>query len=293
MFKPQVNEFLFNGATVADGTRPVNNSAWGTSITPAQDAYGAAFGNLGVLSATYDIYEWTLGALIVGVAGVARVGMVQVYADPAGGSSFTIPIVADLCVASAASHAQLQGAEKLSPWRFRHRIPAGWSIGVKGAVHSATLTAFRVWIYDAVGRPTRPDLARTHAYCDTFGVTQGGGFNCQGTAITPGTTSDGAWTEIGTLTRKVDWWEYALALDDLTASASTYHVDIALGDATNKRVIISNHETMYNAAEMSWRSGPAGIAAIGNSGDKVYARAQSSAALDDGTYTVAVYGCGG
>lgn len=291
MRRPRVNEWLLRTASVADGTRPVLNNTWGTSVTPAQDAYGASFASLGVLSSTYDIFEWSVAPIVIGISTASRLGMIQIYADPAGGTSFTVPIVTDLAAGSPVGTGNLTvPGEHCNSWRFRRRIPAGWSLGVKGAVHSSTLTAFRVWIHNAVGRPTRPDLARTHEYIDTYGASVS---TCAGVTITPGTTSEGAWTEIGTLSRRAGWFEYSFMLDDATATAARYIVDIALGDASNKRVIISNACTDYSAAEQSMRAFAAGTPAIGNAGDKIYARAQSSSALDDGTYSVAVYACGG
>lgn len=281
-------EWLFRGASVADGTRPNIANTWGTSVTPAQDAYGAAYANLGVISSAYDIYEWSISAFNIGVAGASRIGMIKLGMDLAGGTNFT-DFLTDLMVGPATG-ASITGYEFLTGFRFRKRIPAGASIGVKGAVHSATLTAFRSWLYDAVGRPRRPEFARTHEYIDTFGATIA---NCQGVTVTPGTTNDGSWFEIGTITRRLGWFEYSLALDDSTMTASALYTDIALGDATNKRVIISNHSTNVSANEIMWRGGTAGVPAIGNAGDKIYARVQNSTALDNGTYTIAVYGCGG
>lgn len=283
-------EWLFCGETVADGTRPLQNNSWGTSISCAQDAYGAAYANFGVLSSAYDIYEWSIGVYNCGSSGNARLGMVKLGIDLAGGTNFTDFLV-DLAVGAAAGQGNIFGIEKLNSWKFRKRIPAGASIGVKGAIHTSSLTAFRGWIFDAFGRPRRPELARTHEYCDSFGASVA---TCRGTTVTPGDASDGAWTEIGTLTRKLGWFEYSLAFDENVSAANTMYTDIALGDANNKRVIIKNHITTISTAELTTRSGPAGVAALGNAGDKVYARVQVGPnALDDGIYSVAVYGCGG
>ena len=67
MQKPPVNEFLLCVESVADGTRPTQNNTWGLSVTPANGAYGS-FAAIGVLSSTYDIYEWSVGVHNVGIA---------------------------------------------------------------------------------------------------------------------------------------------------------------------------------------------------------------------------------
>jgi hypothetical protein len=102
------------------------------------------------------------------------------------------------------------------------------------------------------------------------------------------------------LTRTLWWWEYGLALDNSNVTTNAeVHVDIALGAngstsmTGSKRIIISNHSTLYNSNEVSWRNGSAGAFAVGVTGEKIYARAQCSGPIEKGTYSIGVVGIGG
>lgn len=274
------NEFLARPSSLgADGTRPT--STQGTSVTPGGTNTYGSYASLGVISSADDAYEIELTTHTVNVTAENRMVMITLGADPAGGTSFT-DIWSDVFVA---------GSSEVANTHFRFRLPyflkAGTTLGVKAASLNATTTAIRVHA-KLFCKPTRPDLIMHGKHVQTFGVTSP---TVAGVAVTPGTVSEGAYAEIGTLDKPLFFFDFGMVVDDTTMGAAMLHVDIALGDATNKRVIISNAPIWTTAGEGLMKH-IGGSYARGAVGDKIYARAQSHTAIDS-NYSIAVYGVGG
>lgn len=283
LFLPTNNEFLSIVSNLgADGTRPATNQ--GTSVTPQQNSFSAAFTDVGVLNSTYDCYEIEVYAHTVATATENRMLSLRIGADPAGGTSYST-IIDDLLMGSSS----VITSSQVVCYRFPLFIKAGTSLGVKASVLSTTLTAVRVMIR-LYCRPTRPDLLRVGRFVTTIGV--GTPATPTGTAITPGTASEGTFVEIGTLSRSIFFIDYGMSVDDTTMTTAVLHTDIALGDGSNKRNVIQNDLMLTNANEFICRLLPAGRYCRGANGDKIYARSQSSAALDS-NYSVAAYVVGG
>lgn len=281
MFRPLVNEFLLTLSSAgADGTRPVSTK--GTAVTPgATNTYGS-YASMGVINPSDDAYWINIAAHTVNVPAENRMAMITVGIDLAGGSSFT-DFISDLLIGSPVG---LQSSG-LSSYGFPLRIPAGASLGIKGASLSATVTAFRVYV-DLLCRPSRPELVRCGSFVQTFGVTPP---TVGGVAVTPGAASEGAWSEIGTLDKPLWFFEFGYSIDDTTMVVASIEVDIGIGDASNKRIVIPNGQviTSANEALSKLAAGRYGFAAPG---DKVFARSQSSGAADTNN-SAAVYGVGG
>ena len=264
-----------------DGTRPV--ATQGTSVTPGGTNTYGAYASLGVPSATDDMYEIELNTQTVNVAAENRMVMVMVGVDPAGGTAF-VDTWKDIFVGGATNAFTTNQHQTI---RLPFMVRAGSSLGVKAASLNATVTAIKAWI-NTVGKPRSRELIRVGKFVRTFGVTSP---TVAGVAITPGTTLEGAYAEIGTLADPLWYFDFGMVVDDTTITAAVLVVDIALGDATNKRVIISNALVWTTAGESVFK-GSTGAWANGASSDKIYARAQSNTTLDTG-YSIAVYGVGG
>lgn len=282
-----VNEFGQPIESVVDGTRPV--ATIGTSVTPTQNNMGtAAFGTLlSGASLTDDCYELEVCVHTVGVAGLARDCVVRIGLDPAGGTSFTTTLV-DLVCGPAAVYSSTGGALAGGVWhRLPVRIRAGTSIGAAATVNSATLTAIRV-LCRVKRRPSDP-RAYVGSYVDSFGVTLA---SSMGTSITPGTASEGAWTQIGAaLTRPLRWLDFGYGVDNTVMNNGCHHVDIAAGDASNKRIIIANHPIFQTANEVIVKPRGGEWCDVGI-GETLFARSQAGGTLETG-HSVAIYGVGG
>lgn len=287
MFQRRVNDW--GGPPIlstADGTTPAATN--GTSVTPAQNAYGTAVTLISGANLIYDCCELTINVNSVGITTTSRNGVVGIVTDPAGGTAFGSPIV-DLVCGPAHAYVGNGNSGGGGVWfRFYLWIKAGTTIGAVAAVNSATLTAIRVSVM-VRGRPSYEQGIYVGQYIDQFGVTLA---SSSGTAITQGGASEGAYTQIGSnLTRPLHWFQFGYAIDDPTMTNNTLHIDLGVGDGTNKKIVVQNAVVHTSSIEtISWGINDG----LGNaaSGDGVYARAQGNTALDSNN-SIAVYGVGG
>lgn len=266
--------------SVADGTQP--STTFGASVTPGNNTYGTYVTLISGASLTYDAYEIEICISFVGVSAAARDGVVSLGIDQAGGTSFTS--VADLIAGPAAQVTILEGG---TFYKFPYFIKAGSSIGVAAAVNSATATAIRVWCRVKC-QPSRPDSLLVGQYIDQFGVSLA---TSAGTAITEGAAAEGAWTQLGSaLTRPCWYWEFGYGCNNATMNASTNDVDIGIGSASAKNIIIANHRVLTSSLEQVSKPS-AGVYAVGATGDIVYGRSQALSANTG--VSLAAYGVGG
>lgn len=266
--------------STADGTRPA--TGYGTSVTPGNNAYGSFVTLISGANLTVDCLDLTIVVNNVGISTQARDCVVALGIDQAGGTSFTT--IADLVCGPACGYAFGSDGMIGTAFRFPLWLKSGWSIGVAAAVNSATATAFSVFCR-VRGSPSRPDALWAGTGIEQYGVTLA---SSSGTAITPGTTSEGAYTQIGTTTKAIYALEFGMGVNDSTMTQGNLDVDIAVGDGTNKLVAIPNAPVSTSALETIAK--PAALEYVtAASSVNVYARAQGSAALDS-NYSVACYG---
>jgi hypothetical protein len=284
MMRPRVSEFLaFESTLGADGTRP--SLTGGTAVTPGASSSYGSYTQLGTLVTAQDAYEVEIVVTTVAVSAANRMIMLMVAADPAGGTSFAgNEIIQDLLV-GAPSTPNGNGAP--ASFVFPLKVKSGASFGVKAASLDATTTAINVWI-NVKEQPSRLDLTPHGQFVRTFGVSSP---TVAGVAITPGGASEGAWTEIGTLAEPLWYFIFGYSINDTTMTAAILNVDLALGDASNKRVIMRDALVLTTAAETLYVL-QRGAFARGQIGDKIYARVQGSTTADT-TNSIAVYGVGG
>jgi hypothetical protein len=279
-----VNEWGIEIPSVALGTRPA--TTFGTSVTPGNNTYGSYAQLIAGASVVDECQEIEIVVGAVSVSGTARDCIVTIGFDPAGGTSYTDKI-SDLVCGPAS---RMGGGDGQGPvfFKFPLRVPAGTSIGAKASVNSATVTAIRVYCV-LRGRPSRPDLIRVGSFVQTFGANTAAS---NGTSITPGTASRGTFVQMGSsLTVPIWYWEFGYGVDDATMAQAEIEVDVALGDATNKRNVIQSGKVWTNNIECISKHAQ-GRHAIGAVGDNVYLRAQSSNTPDSNN-SAAVYGVGG
>lgn len=269
--------------STADGTRPT--TGMGAAVTPAQNAYGSYVTLISGASLTVDCLLLDICINNVGISTAARDCIVSLGVDPAGGTSFIG--IADLVAGPASGYVSSNVGQGGTMYRFPIWIKAGSSIGVAAAVNSATLTAINVFCR-VRGAPSTPQHLYVGTYIDQFGVSVA---TSAGAAFTPGTTSEGAWTSLGTLTRPANAFEVGIGVNDSTMTSAALDVDVGIGDSSHRKIAIANLPIATSAIETVTK--PTALEyAQGAIGDQVWIRAQSSGALDS-AYSAAIYAIGG
>lgn len=260
-----------------DGTRPAATT--GTSITPTQNTTGGAYATLlSGASLTEDAYAIEICINNIGISTVARDCLVTLAFDPAGGTSFTD--WADLLCGSAS---QIQANGIGHRFWFPLWLKAGTTIGARGSVNSANLTAFGAFVR-VYCKPTRPELIWCGQKVEQLGVTTA---SSTGTSVTAGTTSEGSWTQIGTTTRNARFMEFGIGFNNGALNSNGYSVDLSVGDASNKEIVMLDQIVSVRDIEQSSKA-PAPTWCDVASGDIVYARTQAGPNAA-GTHSIAVY----
>ncbi|MGE0362775.1 MAG: hypothetical protein AB7R67_18830 [Vicinamibacterales bacterium] len=156
-----------------------------------------------------------------------RQHLVDIAIDPAGGSSYSV-VIPDL----NGGNAPLIGNGAGFQYYFPLRIPAGATV----AARTQCLTSSRTIVVgiEVDHRPTRPEGWPRGALVERVGTIT----SSRGVAFTPGTASDGTWVSLGTLTRACCWVQLGYSLAASVANAERTYVDLGVGDASTKRVLM-------------------------------------------------------
>lgn len=263
-------------------TRPAANM--GTSVTPGNNtkgSYSAAI--LTSANVARDVFGLLVNINSGSTAAAARDILVDIGVDPAGGTSFSV-LVPDL-LGSCASTWLLGGGVW---YYFPIWIKAGSSLAARASVNNGTVGTVRVAL-TAFGSPRDRRMTRVGTKVTAYGITAA---SSSGTAVTAGTTAEGAWTQLAASTSHANWWwQLGMGCNDGTMSALAYAIELGLGDATNKRVVIPDNLVITDGAEnlTKWLAFGEGVSP---SGVGVYGRIQCSGAAD-AALSLAAYGVSG
>lgn len=217
----------------------------------------------------------------------ARRNLVDLLIDPAAGvgnagTTWSV-LIANLLVNSAAIH---QGGYW---YYFPLFLKKGTAIGTANQSLTATTSALRVGI-KVFGKPSRPELIKFGTKVQTLGADTA---TTSGAAVTPGTTNMGAYSAtLGTLTRNSFWWQAGLAFNDTTLGAEGSFIDVAAGDATNKKICADHIPYTCTSTEQTGK-GAFGLCNYRDiaAGQDVYVRVAGQLAPQT-TPTVTVYALG-
>jgi hypothetical protein len=256
----------------------------GASVTPGDDTYGSYATVLAGASVTDDVYGIVLNVNSAATSGSRKDCLVTIGVDAAGGTSFST-LIPDLLCCDAGSY-------PAGCWYFFPLfIKSGTSIGAKASVNNATVGTVNVNVI-LLCNPRRPESIRCGTKVAALGAIDGS--NSVGVAITSGTTGEGAWTGLGA-TLSDDCWFFGLGWDVNSAAmaALSYHVDFAIGDGSNKLVVIQDMLVNTTAAEAAHK-GPNFCYgyAEGQAGTTPYVRMQCSG-TPDSSLTMMAYGVSG
>ena len=265
-------------------TRPTTTSM-GTSVTPGTAPTVGAWAQV---AANTNITEEVYGVLICfnngSTSATTRNILADIGVDNAGGTAYLtkIPYL-------QAGHATPYGLGGSGIWYyFPLYIPRGSSVAVRAM--GTTTTAFNCAI-TFFGQPRRPDMVRAGSKVFAFGQLTA---TASGTLVTPGTTAEGAWTQLGTATTMpLWWWQVGYSQIDTTMSANIMHLDLASGTAATKKILMENQVYQTTAAEQISNL-PLTVNAYNNvaTGDLIYGRMQCSGTADTSSGMIA-YGLGG
>lgn len=266
--------FSFGNVQSNVTTQPTNTV--GTVITPVVGSKGAwaeVFASL-----ANDTYGLMIQVHNSATSAANRTYAIDIGVGAAGTETVIIP---DLIGSSAATMDARGGLW----YYFPVFIPAGSRVAARAQGSVTTTVRVNVRAYQ---QPSNPAMVRTCGYVEELGLT-----GVVGTAVTGGTTAEGAWTLIGTTARDCWWWQIGVQVavaDTAHATACTYF-DIARGDGTNFQVIVSDLPFITSTTEDSGKPLMTfGCEAYVPAGSSIYVRGQSGAANDP--FEVAVYGAG-
>lgn len=258
----------------------------GTSITPGiNDALGSYTEIISDTLLTSDAFGIWLCFSTNASSAQARPSLVNIGADPAGGTSYS-DIITDLNAACAAVAAPMVGLF----YYFPLFIKAGTALAARARVGNATANTLRV-ACRLYCKPTRPEVLRCGRYVDSIGADTA---NSRGTLITPGVSSaEGSYTSLGTLPRPAWWFQQGLSVDDSTMSTGWYTTDLAVGDVSNKDLLINNQHTYGSGSEQLSSELVRSCIKDLPTGAELFSRASSSLATADSNVSVVAHALGG
>lgn len=215
-------------------------SAWGASVTPGVAPSWGSWATIIAGSAiTTDVFDVLVMIGNNVASATTRNALVDIGIDPAGGTSFTTIIPCLL-----GGHAGAANGGIPICYRFPLYIPAGASIGARAM--GTVATAFHVNV-SVFGKPSRPDAVMCGTKVVSFGEATA---TATGQSITAGTTSEGAWTQLGSaLATPLWWWQTGLTCIDTTMTAQGYTLDVGVGNASSKKMAMENVLVAFNASE--------------------------------------------
>lgn len=264
-------------------TRP--STAYGTSITPntGVNTYGSWAQIASSANVTQDVYGIQICFNNNATSTQDRRTLVNVGVDNAGGTNYNI-----LIPSLMAGKAIVYTSSPNGIWYyFPLYIKAGSSIALQAT--STVTTAFNASVY-LFGQPRRPDTLRVGAYVDAIGITTS---TRQGTSLTLGTTSEGAWSSsLGTTSRRYWWWQLGVGMETASINNAILHFDLAVGNDTSKKLLLENQNWMSTSSEVIGN-----LPLISNcynnvpAGQSIYGRGQSSGTPN--TTSIVAYALGG
>jgi hypothetical protein len=264
------------------GVRPA--TTYGDTITPGNNVMGTAVEVLTAGEVATDLHYLLINLNGGLVAATAKDTLVDVLVDPAGGTNYSV-LIQELQASSSNSFLNNFGGNGYW-YEFPLLVTAGSSVAVRASVNNATVGTLKAYI-QGWGRPRDARAARFGTFCKTFGTVLA---SSTGTAVTPGTTTEGAWTQLGTTADELWAWQLGCGINNAVMATNGYVADLGIGaaqDVAMSDVLFCTHNG--EGASLG-RQGP-GFFAV-PSGVDIFGRLQCSGVVDTGV-SMALYGVGG
>lgn len=261
----------------------------GATITPGQNTPGSWATVLAGGSLTDDAYMIEIVIHGGSTTAEARDSLTDIGVDPSGG---TTPLDPPLIPSLLTSYSAYIGANALQGgirYRFRVKIKAGSTIMARASVNNATVRTQLVGVH-VYCRPSSPNV-KSGSFVVAYGANAA---NSCGTAVTAGTASVGAYTQLGSAIAGRPQWDWCAAAAPINsgtiASGQTMHVDMAVGDATTKKRVVYNQFGAGDTGER-WGMFVTPTHHLGAIGDLIYARVWSGTSTT--AFSAIAYGTGG
>ncbi len=282
--------------------KPVFNWQWSnySSVRPAQNSLGSTLPGNNVTINTKDSWGQVASSgnvsqdvfgLWIAAAGIASTGedracLMDVGVDPAGGSSYGV-LIPNLIISCAPA----LWTSGMQQYYFPIWIRAGSTIAVRQQVNGATRASevlLKLFGDPLLGEGWDPKVG---TFVQDYGTATA---SSEGTAVTSGTTSEGAWTALASSIARPIWhMQGGFSIRNSTMTALAWHLDIGAGDASNKQVVIENQLFATNSTEEIFSPGHFEACEFEvPAGSNIYARIQCSGAATSGL-TAAAWGVGG
>lgn len=271
--------WVSNGAS-----RPT--AAYGTSVTPGTAPTKGAWAQmLSGAQMTQDGWGILICINNFSTSATTRNVHIDIGIDETGGTAYTVHIP-DLLGGHAAPYNVGSGGIW---YYFPLHIQAGASIAARASGNAVTAGNVLVTVF---GQPRRPEMVRKGSKVFAFGATAA---TATGTAVTLGTTGDGAWAQAGSATTMpLWWWQVGYTCVDTTMTLANIHLDVGAGTTTgNAKLLIQDSPCIITAAEQISNL-PVTVGCVANvaAGQNIYVRGQSSATADSSPSMMA-WGLGG
>lgn len=267
-----------------EGVRP--SATYGTTIIPGENTKGTAVEIMADLP--FDAWGILIGIQGNNASNSIRDTLIDILSDPSGGTSYTTTLIPNLLAAGINTLANVSALF----YYFPLRIPAGSALAAAAAVNNATVGDLFVFC-TVYGKPKRPEVCKAGQYVTAIGVDTA---NSRGTVVTPGTTSEGAWTSLGTPTKSHWWWQVGMGIADSSVAGKCLALDVGVGTTGNQRVILEDVFFTIDSAENCYPSNnhlhQAMAYAEVPAGEEVWGRMQNSSS-NETNHNMAAYGCGG
>ncbi len=259
------NTFQYLAGSNLTTQPPANGgSAWGVTVTPGNNTYGA-WAQL-IAAVTYSCFYIEINFNSITTAAAVKDCIANIGIDPAGGTSYTTLIPHLLC--SDAQYTAYTGHWGVS-YQFPVFIPAGSSIACQMSVNNATVGTGRCNI-KVYGQPSRPELVKFGTSVEALGITAA---TSTGTTVTSGTTSEGAWTSLGTTTARGCFIQFGVKHTASAISNESFHADLSFGGATGKIIVMQDAQIYLTISESVSMIQPPAWCDI-PSGSTIYGRLQ-------------------
>jgi len=273
------------GFSLSSTTTTRITAAWGTTVVPgASNTKGSYAAVIAAGSILVDCYLLQVNFNNSATSAAARDILADIGVDPAGGSSFTV-LIPDLLASCAAPAVGAFGSG--ISYLFPIFVRKGSSLACRAAVNNVTgsVLSCRIQLW---GAPRDSRAMRVGSKVIAYGITAA---SSSGTAVTSGTTSEGAWTQIGTIASgdRPWYWQLGMGCNDATMSAVAYTCDLSVGNASSKEIVLEERVYQATAAEQLSDGGIVEGMYAAAPADLVYGRIQCSGTADS-ALSLAAYG---